>query len=143
MNETIQVRLKVDLTDYRKGLIAGSEGYTVGSYGSWSRSYDRFVGVHFPGIGTIDVLWKSLEIIDEEYLKELDEYRKKQTEELRNAKNVVKYIGPRGGFRHLSYEYIDSDGIKVSTSNGFKQESERLIELFEEYNIPIRTQVIK
>jgi hypothetical protein len=54
----------------------------------------------------------------------------------------IKYIGPRGGFRHLSYEYTNSDGVKVSTSNGFKQESERLIKLFEECDIPIETKVI-
>ena len=69
MKDRINVRLKVDLTQYLKGLIVGSEGYTIGNYGIWSRANDNFTGVHFPGIGSLDVLWSSLEIIDEEYLR--------------------------------------------------------------------------
>lgn len=142
MKERIQVRLKVDLTEYMKGLVAGTVGYTIGTFGIWSRTSDRFVGVHFPGIGTLDVLWKSLEIIDEDYLREVEEYQKKKYEELKSAKNVVKYIGPRGGFRYFSYEYIDSNGIRMSTSNSYKLESEKLIELFKEFNIPVEIKTI-
>lgn len=38
MKDRIKVRLNVDLTQYLKGLIAGSEGYTIGNYGTWSRA---------------------------------------------------------------------------------------------------------
>ena len=39
----------------------------------WSRANDNFVTVCFPNVATLDVLWKSLEIIDEEYLKRVKE----------------------------------------------------------------------
>lgn len=143
MNERIRVRLTVDLTEYKPGLVAGSEGYTVGAFGLWSRTFDRFVGVNFPGIGTLDVLWKSLEIIDEEYLKEMEKQKNNQLEELKSARNVIKFIGPKGGFRYISYEYTDKNGVNVSTSNGFKQDSEKLLKIFADYNIPVEVKQIK
>jgi hypothetical protein len=113
MQGGIKVRLKVDLTKYRTGLVPGTEGTTIGNYGIWSRGSDRFVGVHFPDKGALDVLWDSLEIIDEEYLKRNEEQRNRYFEKLKSATEVVKCVGPRGGFRHLSYTYTDSNGIQV------------------------------
>ena len=142
MNQGIKVRLKVDLTKYRPGLVSGTEGTTIGTYGMWSRGSDRFVGVHFPGKGTLDVLWESLEIIDEEYLKRAEEEKNKHLKELKSAKDVVKYVGPRGGFRHLSYTYTDSNGIQVHTSNGFRKDADKLIAFFEKHKIPVITKII-
>lgn len=122
---------------YAPGLLLGIEGHTIGQYGLWSRGSDRFIGVCFPGIATLDVLWESIEIIDKEYLKEVDLLHKKQMEELKSAQNVIKYVGPRGGFRHLSYEYTSMEGISRHVSNGFKSEAERLIEIFEQYGINV------
>lgn len=45
-----KVKLTVDLTQYAKGLVAGTEGITAGQQGMWSRGSDRFVTVRFPGI---------------------------------------------------------------------------------------------
>ncbi len=143
MKSRINVRLKVDLTQYLRGLIAGSEGYTIGNYGIWSRANDNFTGVHFPGIGSIDVLWSSLDIIDEEYLKEVEERRKQKLEEYESARDIVKYIGPRGGFRSLSFTYTDLSGTIVHYSNRFKQEAEGLIEYFQELNLQITEKVMK
>jgi hypothetical protein len=143
MNDRIQVRLKADLTQYLKGLVAGTEGYTIGNYGIWSRANDNFTGVHFPGVGTLDVLWSSLEIIDKEYLEEMERLRKQRLEEYKTARDIVKYVGPRGGFKGLSFEYTDSNGIKVHYSNGFKQESEKLIEYFKELNLKIEEKLMK
>lgn len=92
MNERIRVRLTVDLTEYKPDLIAGSEGYTIGSFGMWSRTFDRFIGVNFPRIGTLDVLWKSLEIIDEEYLRELEKQRLIQLEELKRQEMLLNLL---------------------------------------------------
>ena len=72
----MKVKLTVDLTQYAKGLVAGTEGITAGQQGMWSRGSDRFITVRFPGITTLDVLWDSLEIIDEEVLKEIDHQKK-------------------------------------------------------------------
>jgi hypothetical protein len=124
MDTNVKVRLKVDLTQYLNGLVAGTEGITIGRYGMWSRQYDHFTGVKFP-MGSLDIAISSLEIIDEDYLKEIDAYKNKQLEALKTAKNIVVTKGPRGGFKELSYEY--SGG---SCGNGFKKESEELIEYF-------------
>ena len=91
-----KVKLTVDLTQYAKGLVAGTEGITAGQQGMWSRGSDRFVTVRFPGITTLDVLWDSLEIIDEEVLKEMDRQKKLFVENLKSAKDVTLYVGPRG-----------------------------------------------
>lgn len=36
MNSGIKVRLTVDLTKYKSGLVSGTEGTTIGTYGIWS-----------------------------------------------------------------------------------------------------------
>ena len=66
----IRVRLRVSLTEYHPSLVAGAEGVTVETQGEWSRAFDRFTGVQFPEAGVRDILWTSLEIVDEEYLRE-------------------------------------------------------------------------
>lgn len=136
----IKVKLTVDLTKYAKGLVAGTEGYTVGNYGELSRAFDRFVTVCFPNIATLDVLWKSLEIIDEEYLKEIEESKKKEEEEfikeLESAYDVVKHVGPLGGFKSLSYRC--KNGLS-GRSIGFKDKALFAENYFIEHNIPIKT----
>lgn len=123
-----KVKLKVDLTRYADGLVEGTEGDTIGAYGMWSRGSDRFVGVKFPGIATLDVLWESLEIIDEDFLKRREEEKQRFKERLKTAYDIKKHVGPRGGFRCLSYSY---DGGHVS--NYFKDESEQIEKIFKEY----------
>jgi len=115
----------------------GAEGVTVGQYGLWSRANDRFVGVRFPNVGTFDILWESLEIIDQEYLKEVADREKERLELLKNARNVVRFVGARGGFRYLSYEYTAEDGIACHTSTGARQEAEKLMKFFKEQGIDV------
>ncbi len=80
----------------------------------------------------------SVEIIDKEYLEEVVAlHQEKQIEELRSARNVIVHVGPRGGFRYLSYEYTSVDGISVHSSNGFKDKAEKLIEIFEQYGVNV------
>ncbi|PKE34599.1 hypothetical protein CW697_04625 [Macrococcoides caseolyticum] len=138
----IKVRLTADLTKYLSGLVAGLEGITVGQLGRWSKNDDRFVSVNFPGKGTLDVLWESLEIIDEEYLAEAEKRKQKELEELKTAYDVVKYVGPRGGFKYLSYQYTNSDGVNVGVTQGFKKKAEKLIAIFESYGIEVVEKVI-
>jgi len=138
MEENIKVKLLVDLTRYANGLVEGSEGYTVGSQGMWSRANDNFVTVCFPGIATLDVLWQSLEIIDEEYLKKVEEENKKWKEQLKTAKCVELHLGPRGGFRTLQFEYRDDNKVVCHYAIGFKNKADKIIEFFKENNISIK-----
>lgn len=138
--DPIKVRLKTDLTHYVPGLVVGTEGVAIGQYGMWSRGSDRFIGVDFPGKGKLDVLWESLEIIDEEYLRRSAEAEQKWRESLKSAQHVVKYVGPQGGFRRLSFEYTDSNGSKVHHSTGFKSEGDKLEKLFNDLGIAVEIQ---
>jgi hypothetical protein len=143
LGERIQVKLKVDLSKYLKGLVAGTEGYTIGTYGMWSRGNDNFIGVHFPGIGSLDVLWSSLEIIDEKYLKEVELQKKQRMEEYKTAQDIIMCVGPRGGFKGLRFVYTDMNGITVNQWVAFKPEADRLIEYFNELKLPITEKLMK
>jgi len=59
-------------------------------------------------------------------------------EPLKTAQNVVKTVGPQGGFRHLSYEYVNECGTLTHTGTGSKTEAERLEMFFAKHNIPIK-----
>ena len=59
-------------------------------------------------------------------------------EPLKTAKNVVKTVGPQGGFRHLSYEYVNERGTIAHASTGSKTEAERLETFFAKHNIPVK-----
>lgn len=136
--EKIKVRLNTDLTQYGEGLKKGIEGYTIGNYGVWSRANDNFVGVCFPGVQTLDVLWKSLDIIDEDFLKRREEEKKKFLEELKTATEVEKHVGPYGGFRYLSYRCG-----KSHVSNHFKAEALEIEKILRSYGIEIKEVVDK
>lgn len=139
-----KVKLTVDLTKYANGLFAGTEGITVGQQGMWSRGSDRFVTVCFHGITTLDVLWDSLEIIDEEVLKEIDRQKNLFAENLKGAKDVILYVGPRGGFKYLSYSYTDKEsGINVHTSEGDREQAYKILDILQKCNIPIAKKTIK
>ncbi|MEG2455063.1 MAG: hypothetical protein RSC08_02320 [Oscillospiraceae bacterium] len=140
--ESIQVQLTTDLTKYAKNLVAGTVGVTVAPQGMWSRQSDRFVTVAFPGIATLDVLWKSLKIIDEEFLEAQKARQIIFEESLKTAHDVVLHLGPRGGFHGLDYCYTDAQsGHAMNVSNGFKEEAQRIIELLKSYQIPIAEKI--
>ena len=110
----------------------------------WSRGSDRFITVRFPGITTLDVLWDSLEIIDEEALKEIDRQKQLFAENLKGAEDVTLYVGPRGGFKYLSYSYTDKEsGINVHTSEGFRDKAYRILDILKEYGIPVTKKTIE
>ncbi|MBU3131948.1 hypothetical protein J1C67_19140 [Clostridium gasigenes] len=94
----IKVELKTDLTKYGEGLITGIKGITIGQQGTWSRSNDNFITVKFENNIILDVLWNSLEIIDEEYLQKLSKTKTTYLKELKTATNIIKTIGPKGGY---------------------------------------------
>jgi hypothetical protein len=59
---------------------------------------------------------------------------------LKTVQDVVKYIGPLGGFRSLSYKYTNENGTIVRTSAYSKAEAERLEAVFLKNNIPFEIQ---
>jgi len=134
----IKVRLEADLTRYNPGLLVGIEGVA----GGCSPLSDRFTKAIFPGLGTFDVLWQSLKIVDEEYLKEKAEEKKALMKCLEKATNVVEIVGPRGGFKSLSYECV-VDGVFRHTCDGGKQSADELKEFFRKQGIPVRVEIQK
>jgi hypothetical protein len=67
------------------------------------------------------------------------QHRDARERRLRSAKNVVKVVGPRGGFRSLAYEYIDA-GVTIHVAIGIRDEAERLEAFFKRSNIRITIQ---
>jgi hypothetical protein len=56
---------------------------------------------------------------------------------LRSATQVVKAVGPQGGVKRLSFEYIDERGVRVLKSVIGKAEIERLTQFFYAEGIPV------
>jgi hypothetical protein len=64
-------------------------------------------------------------------------------ERLKSARNVVKELGPRGGFRFLSYEFVDERGTVVHSSTSSRAEAERLEAVFARYNVPVEVRKLQ
>ncbi|WP_298277277.1 hypothetical protein [Ferroplasma sp.] len=133
----LRVRLKVDLTRYNEKLVPGIEGITIGRNGIWSRSQDRFITVKFQGDIVKDVLWSSLEIIDEDYIKQTELQERKFQEELKTTKEAVLKLGPKGGFKDLMIDY-ESNGAEIHSAIGFKEEADKIMEILKKYGIEIK-----
>lgn len=56
---------------------------------------------------------------------------------LKSAKNVIKYVGPKGGFHALSYDFENECGETKHCSTGSKAEADRLEAFFAKHNIPV------
>lgn len=130
----VRVELTEDLTKYGSDLVIGKKGYAIGHKGIYSRNNDNFITVAFDESKELDVLWKGLKIIDEEYLKELEIKKEEERIKLKDANNIVITYGPNGGFKCLSFKYD-----KTSTSIGFKDKAQYYIDIFKEYNLPIKS----
>ncbi len=75
-----------------------------------------------------------------DYRPYAEEKRKKWEKSLSSAKNVVKKLGPNGGFRSLSYEYTAEGGYTRSGGTGLAAESAKIEAFFEKQGIPITVQ---
>jgi len=75
-----------------------------------------------------------------DYRPYAEEKRKRWEKELLSAKNVVKRVGPNGGFRYLSYEYTSNEGYTVHKGTGIAAESAKVEAFFEKHGIPITIQ---
>jgi hypothetical protein len=133
----IKVRLKTDLTRYHKGLVPGVDGRTSDQSGVWSRGSNRFIGVAFPGIGTFDVLWDGLEIIDEDYLAEQAKRKEEELEGRKSAQNVKRILGPKGTFKSLSYDYVNANGERRTVTTKNRDEAGFLVKFFKGHGIKV------
>ncbi len=119
----IKVRLNSDLSYYFPGLTSGLEGYTLGNAFK-SDTYTAVINVYFEGYGAATVVLDKLEIIDEEYLTFLKKREEAFLKSLKDVKEIVKKVGPKGGFKELKfvssfgnvaiYEKKDADKIEAA-----------------------------
>lgn len=98
-----RVRLLCDLTTYDKRLVVGSLGHTTGRDGQWGSMISYDCGAY------LDTIYTSLEEVDDACPGPDDPagYRQWKDDRLRKATDVRVQLGPRGGFRSLSYKVGD------------------------------------
>lgn len=134
-----RVKLKIDLTRYDTRLTEGSQGYAIGAQGAFSKMSDRFATVVFDNGVIFDVAWSTLEILQKQVdlnistdidsiLRKLD---RDSINQLSTATNVTLHVGPRGGFRYLSY-YIGNNQYWTANRNSALEE----LALFKYLEIP-------
>lgn len=136
----LKVKLIHDYTKYNEELKKGILGYAflTPEEQAAKTPNDNFVKVKFDGITEVDVLWRGLEIIDEEYLEEKRLEKENYLAQLKNAKNICLTIGPSGGFRSLEFDCVlngeETHKIIIEKDVGNEHVAE-----FEAIGIPIRT----
>jgi len=131
----LRVRLTVDLTRYHPLLVDGAEGVISSFIGS----DDRFWKVRFAGAGVWGILPDGLEILDKEYLEWREEEKRKRYEKIvREAKEGVWYLGPRGGYRGFSIEFEHGNDVAYG-----REEAEKIAKMLEYHGIPVQKEVMK
>ena len=65
------------------------------------------------------------------------QFAEAKLEPLKSAKEVVKTVGPQGGFRSLAYEYMNDRGAIIHVTASTKAEADRLEAFFVRHGIPI------
>lgn len=110
----LKVKLVHDYTKYNDKLEKGIEGYALETPEEQEtrKADDHFVKVKFDGITEVDVLWRGLEIVDEEYLAKKQAEKDAYFAQLNTAKNVVYTLGPKGGFKSLELDFVEN-GVEV------------------------------
>ncbi|MGD6964006.1 hypothetical protein ACQCVB_17455 [Fictibacillus phosphorivorans] len=131
----IKVQLKDDLTRYHPLLTPGVVGYTTDR----NPINDCFVYVQFYSIRTPqNILWKSLTIIDEEYLEEKRKKREMMIESLKENGNVELHWHHNGSFKKLSYQYRNKKNKRHFFCNCFSDLSAELYAEMRKAGIKVR-----
>lgn len=60
---------------------------------------------------------------------------------LLSARNVVKQIGPKGGFRMLSYQYVNEQGVLTSSYIVSGTQAKEIEAVFAQHNIPVSVEI--
>ncbi|MHB8063585.1 MAG: hypothetical protein ACYDG2_13290, partial [Ruminiclostridium sp.] len=62
---------------------------------------------------------------------------------LATAENVIKYVGLRGGFKCVSFQFINRYGKLSYEFIRLKSEAEEIMRIFEECCIPVKVETLK
>jgi hypothetical protein len=60
---------------------------------------------------------------------------------LLSARDVVKRVGPKGGFRMLSYQYVNEQGVLTSSYIMSRAQAEEIEAVFAQHNIPVSVEI--
>ena len=131
----LKVRLVHDYTKYNEKLEKGIEGVALETpeIQNERSPEDYFVKVRFEGITEVDVLWRGLEIIDEDYLSKKQAEKDAYYEGVKSATNIVNTIGPKGGFKKLEFDNGENHIIIEE-----KEQGEEHIEYFNKFGLSIK-----
>lgn len=133
----LKVSLVHDYTKYNEKLEKGVIGYAYETPEEQiaRKSDDNFVKVHFEGITDVDVLWRGLEIVDEDYLGKKQAEKDAYFSLMQSAKNVSYILGPKGGFKSLEFDFINTDGAETHLFIEDKVDGQDYLDAFEKYGI--------
>jgi hypothetical protein len=131
----LKVKLVHDYTKYNEKLEKGVEGVALETPEiQKERSLeDNFVKVKFDGITEVDVLWRGLEIIDEDYLSKKQAEKDAYYDSVKSATNIINTIGPKGGFKKLEFDNRENHIIIEE-----KEQGEEHIEYFNKFGLNIK-----
>ena len=137
----LKVKLVHDYTKYNEKLEKGVEGYAFETPEEQvsRKADDRFVKVRFEGITDVDVLWRGLEIVDSEYLEKKQAEKDDYFSQMKSAINVIYTLGPKGGFKSLEFDFVNSMGNKDHLFVEDKILGQDYLDAFEKYNIQMQT----
>ena len=62
---------------------------------------------------------------------------KNDNDALKTATRVIKRIGPRAGFRTLSFCYMQDGGVIVHVTTSVREEAEALEKFFDQYGVEV------
>ena len=134
----LKEKLVQDNKKYNEKSEKGIEGFALktSEIQSERSAEDNFVKVRFEGITAVDVLWRGLEIVDDEYLAKKQAEKDAYYESVKCAINIVNTIGPKGGFKKLEFACVD--GAEVHTVIEDKEQGEEHIEYFKKFGLDIK-----
>lgn len=138
-NRPIRARLLCDLTAYGDDLVKGAEGRIV----DWDSCYgDNFVVMDFKQTKEIDIVFKSIEILDKSYINYVERREKEEMEKLPSAISAALVVGPRGGFKYFRVDVPEKKKIKTYTTT-CKEKAQHYIRILQSYNIRVQERILR
>lgn len=74
-------------------------------------------------------------------VREYREHLERRIAPYATAYNVVKRVGPKGGFRSLSFRYVNEKGVDAGTTIATRSAAAWIEDLFQKQNIPVIVEV--